>query len=230
MSNMVDNVLAVQERIRAAALRADRDPAGVTLIAVTKTVSPETAAEAVAAGLTHLGENRVQEARDKRPLVPGSVNWHLIGHLQTNKAKYAVDLFDWVHSLDRLDLAEELHRRAVLRERRLPVLAQVNVSREATKSGVEPAGLRDLARRLARLDGLDVRGLMTIAPLVDNPEEARPIFRRLAELANELRQEGIDGVHVEHLSMGMSNDFEVAIEEGATMVRIGTALFGKRRA
>lgn len=228
MSNVDVHVIAVQERMRQAALRADRDPEGITLVAVTKTLPAGRVQEAVASGIRHLGENRVQEAKAKKPLVAGDVAWHLIGHLQTNKAKQAVQLFDWVHSLDRPDLAEELHRRALAEGRRLPVLVQVNVAREASKSGVDPDNLVSLVRLAARLDGLEVRGLMTIAPLVPDPEDVRPVFRRLAEMAGELRQLAVDGVRMEHLSMGMSGDFEVAIEEGATMVRLGTALFGER--
>lgn len=230
MSNVGEKVAAVQERARQAALRAGRNPGQVTLIAVTKTVPPERVQEAVACGVRHLGENRVQEARDKRPLVAGDAVWHLIGHLQTNKVRQAVQLFDWVHSLDRAELAEELHRRAVTAERRLPVLIQVNVAGEASKSGIAPKDLIDLVHLAARLDGLQVNGLMTIAPLVADPEEVRPVFRRLAQMAAEVDSLGLDGVRMEHLSMGMSHDFEVAIEEGATMVRIGTALFGERTA
>ncbi|MHB9145198.1 MAG: YggS family pyridoxal phosphate-dependent enzyme [Symbiobacteriia bacterium] len=228
MSNMVDNAVAVQQRIRAAALRAGRDPAGVTLIAVTKTVSAAVVSEAIRAGLTHLGENRVQEVRAKRPEVQGQAVWHLIGHLQTNKAKYAVELFDWIHSLDSLDLAEELGHRAANKGLRLPVLVQVNVAGEASKSGLAPAEVRPILRQVARLEGLAVRGLMTIAPLADKPAEVRPVFRGLAQLAAEIEQEGIEGVRMDQLSMGMSHDFEAAIEEGATMIRIGTALFGRR--
>ncbi|MCL5676299.1 MAG: YggS family pyridoxal phosphate-dependent enzyme [Firmicutes bacterium] len=228
MSNVHVHVAAVQERMRQAALRAGRDPETITLVAVTKTLPAERVQEAVASGIRHLGENRVQEAKAKKPLVAGDAAWHLIGHLQTNKAKQAVQLFDWVHSLDRPDLAEELHRRALAEGRRLPVLVQVNVAREASKSGVDPDNLVSLVRLAARLDGLEVRGLMTIAPLVPDPEEVRLVFRRLAQMAGELRQLAVDGVRMEHLSMGMSGDFEVAIEEGATMVRLGTALFGER--
>ncbi|MGE5591375.1 MAG: YggS family pyridoxal phosphate-dependent enzyme [Bacillota bacterium] len=230
MSNVGEKVAALQERVRRAALRAGRSPDAVTVIAVTKTVPAERVQEALACGIRHLGENRVQEARDKRPQVVGDAVWHLIGHLQTNKARQAVDLFDWVHSLDRPELAVELHRRAVGAERRLPVLVQVNVAGEVSKFGVAPKDLVDLVRLASRLDGLQVQGLMTIAPLVEDPEEVRPVFRRLAQLAAEVESLGLDGVRMEHLSMGMSHDFEVAIEEGATMVRIGTALFGERTA
>jgi pyridoxal phosphate enzyme (YggS family) len=175
---------------------------------------------AIAAGVAALGENRVQEAREKIEALGRPVPWHLIGSLQTNKAKDAARLFDWIHSVDRLELARELSRRAHGAERTLDVLLQVNLGDEPQKGGVAPAEVKGLREAMAGLPGLRVRGLMAIPPVTESPERTRPYFRRLRELRDELG--------LEHLSMGMSADFEVAIEEGATMVRVGTAIFGPR--
>jgi pyridoxal phosphate enzyme (YggS family) len=175
---------------------------------------------AIAAGVAALGENRVQEAKEKIEALGRPVPWHLIGSLQTNKARDAVRLFDWVHSVDRLDLAQELSRRAHAAERTLNVLLQVNLGDEPQKGGVAVAELKSLHEVVAALPSLSVRGLMAIPPATEQPEQARPYFRRLRELRDELG--------LEHCSMGMSADYEVAIEEGATMVRVGTAIFGPR--
>ena len=214
-------------RIAAAAVRAGRDPAGVTLVAVSKTVPAARVRAAVAAGLDVLGENRVQEAAGKIPEVPGA-SWHLIGPLQSNKARRAVDLFDVVESVDSEELAGRLNRiTGQLRPGRpLPILLQVNVDRDPAKAGFGPEALEALAERLDALDGLDVRGLMTIGRLAGDPEEARPTFVALHALSETLRTRwprlGPE------LSMGMTDDYEVAVEEGATIVRVGRALFGER--
>jgi hypothetical protein len=214
------NLGRVQEAVARACARAGRSPDHVLLIAVSKTVDAERIRLAIAAGVAALGENRVQEAREKIEALGRPVPWHLIGSLQTNKAKDAARLFDWIHSVDRLELARELSRRAHGAERTLDVLLQVNLGDEPQKGGVAPAEVKGLREAMAGLPGLRVRGLMAIPPVTESPERTRPYFRRLRELRDELG--------LEHLSMGMSADFEVAIEEGATMVRVGTAIFGPR--
>jgi pyridoxal phosphate enzyme (YggS family) len=216
------NVERVREAIARACGRAGRSPGDVVLVAVSKTVEPERIRLAVAAGVPALGESRVQEAREKIEALGRLVPWHLIGSLQTNKAKDAARLFDWIESVDRVELARELSRRARAGGRTLDVLIQVNLGEEPQKGGVAPGELKALLDALVGLESLRVRGLMAIPPAVASAEAARPYFRRLRELR--------DGVGLEHLSMGMSGDFEVAIEEGATMVRVGTAIFGPRPA
>jgi hypothetical protein len=222
------NLASIQERIRKAALRSGRDPAGIRLVAVSKTVAAENIQGAIAAGITILGENYVQEARDKIARVERQVAWHFIGHLQSNKAKYAVELFSMVHSVDRLSLAEALDQEAHKQCKILPVLIQVNISGEESKSGINPQGALQLLERIAGLQHLSVQGLMTMPPWFDDPEDARPYFISLRKLRDELVSKKIPGVSLPELSMGMSGDFEVAIEEGATLVRIGTAIFGPR--
>ena len=214
------NLEAVHERVARACERAGRKPDDVLLIAVSKTVEIERIRLAVTAGVQALGENRVQEAKDKVAALGRPVPWHLIGSLQTNKARDAVELFDWIHSVDREELARELDRRAHQRERRVKILVQVNVGEEPQKGGVHPAELKGLLESLTALSRLDVRGLMCIPPAAETAEASRPWFKRLRELR--------DAAGLEHCSMGMSGDFEVAIEEGATMVRVGTAIFGPR--
>ena len=220
MQDIRANLERVRERIARAAERAGRRADDVTLVAVSKTVEAARVREAIAAGVTVLGENRVQEAKAKIAEVGRPVQWHLIGHLQTNKAKDALELFDLIHSLDRLELAAELDRRARQRGRDVAALLQVNVAGESTKGGVAPDEVARTLETIAKLEGVRVRGLMTIPPEVEGAEQARGWFRALREMAERhgLRE----------LSMGMSGDFEVAIEEGATLVRVGTAIFGPR--
>jgi pyridoxal phosphate enzyme (YggS family) len=220
MPDIAANVAHVRERVARAAERAGRQANDVLLIAVSKTVDVERIRAAVAAGVTALGENRVQEAKAKVAELGRPAAWHLIGHLQTNKVKDALDLFDVIHSIDRLELARELERRAAARGRPLDGFLQVNVAAEASKGGVSPDGVGEALDAIGKLAHVRVRGLMTIPPEVARAEDARPWFRRLRELAERhgLRE----------LSMGMSGDFEIAIEEGATMVRVGTAVFGAR--
>ena len=227
---IVQNIAAVRERIERAARRANRSPDTVRLVAVSKTVEPERIREAYAAGLREFGENRVQEAAAKKPiLVDLDIRWHLVGHLQSNKAQKAAELFDEIQSVDSLALAEKLDRAVEKAGRRcLPVLLQVRMGGEPTKSGIEEAELLPLVRGIASLAHLAVQGLMSIPPFFDDAEQARPYFRRLRELAGELASARIRGISAQELSMGMSHDFEVAIEEGATVVRIGTAIFGER--
>ena len=216
---IVDNVAEVRRRIAEACQRAGRDPGDVTLIAVTKVFPADYVEQAIAAGITDVGENRVQEARDKKPLVQGGARWHLIGHLQSNKAKDAVRLFDVIQTVDSVELAQKIARAAEAAGKRQEILLQVNIGNEEQKSGAERADVPALVKALRGIDAIDLRGLMAIPPL-GTPEETRPYFRELRALR--------DDVGVEQLSMGMSEDFEVAIEEGATMVRVGRAIFGSR--
>jgi pyridoxal phosphate enzyme (YggS family) len=212
------NLGAVRERVARAAERAGRRPDDVLLIGVSKTVPPETVRFGVEAGLTALGENRVQEAREKIKVLGRPVPWHLIGHLQTNKVRDALELFDLIHSLDRLDLARELDRRAG--DRVAEVLLEVNVASEPSKSGFAPDAVAAALEAIAALGHVRVRGLMAIPPIVERAEDSRAWFQALRGLAERHR--------LRELSMGMSADFEVAIEEGATMIRVGTAIFGAR--
>jgi len=227
-SAVLPNILRIRERIAEAALRKGRRPSDVRLMAVTKTVDDERIAEAIAAGVDVIGENYVQEGKRKIEKLGKTVEWHMIGRLQTNKAKYAVALFDLIHSVDRMELAQELSRRAALAGRVIPVLIEINTGGEDTKSGIPPAGALELVRNAASLPNLSVRGLMTMPPWFDDPEEARPFFRSLRELRERIEEERIAGISMRELSMGMTQDFEVAVEEGSTIVRIGRAIFGER--
>jgi PLP dependent protein len=225
---IADTIKTIQNRIVAAAKRAGRDPASIRLVVVTKTIDPERIREAAAAGALILGENRVQEAKEKIEQLGAIAQWHLIGRLQTNKAKYAVKLFDLIHSVDSIDLALEIDRQAAKTGKVQDVLIEVSIAGESAKAGVEREGAAGLIREAAKLRNISIKGLMTIPPFLDDPEEVRPYFRALRDLAADITQEGISGVSMRELSMGMSNDFETAIEEGATMVRVGTAIFGPR--
>jgi PLP dependent protein len=220
------NLEAVRHRIAAACERAGRALDSITLVAVTKTQPPEVVAEASKAGLNLFGENKVQEAKAKIPMCPGRVRWHMIGHLQTNKCRDAVALFDMIQSVDSLRLAEEIGKRAEQAGKTMPILLEVNAVGEASKFGYPPEQLLAEFNQLNALPRLEVHGLMTVPPWTPDPEEVRPIFRQMHELKGRCEQ--ILGAPLPHLSMGMTGDFEVAIEEGATIVRIGTALFGTR--
>lgn len=224
--DLAANLASIQQRIAAACARAGRDPASVTLLAVAKGQPPETVRAAAELGLRLFGENRVQEAKAKIPLCPGRLGWHMIGHLQTNKARDAVELFEMIQSIDSLHLAQEVNRRAEQAGKRLPVLLEVNVAGEASKFGYAPDRLLAELTTLNALPRLELHGLMTLAPWTPEPEKVRPVFRRLRELKAKCEQ--ILGAPLPHLSMGMSGDYEVAIEEGATIIRLGTALFGAR--
>jgi len=214
------NVQNLQQCIARACQRAGRSPDEVTLVAVSKTMDTSAIEAAFNAGIKHFGESRVQEAKPKieqlQRLEP-DITWHMVGHLQTNKAKTAADIFDIIHSVDSLKLAETLNSCS---PKRLPILIQVNVSAEATKGGFMLSEVPEAVKQIGKLSNLEVQGLMTIAPWVENTEEVRPVFRQLRQLR--------DALGLKHLSMGMSDDFEVAIEEGATLVRIGRAIFGER--
>ncbi len=226
---MEERIQKILKRIEAAALRAGRDPAEVGLVAVAKTHPAEAVREAAAAGLAVFGENYVQEARDKiEALSDLSVSWHFIGHLQTNKAKYAVRLFDLIHSVDSVKLAAEIDKQAAKRAKVQNVLIQVNLGNEPTKAGAAAEELESVCREAARFENIRIRGLMTLPPYFDAPEKARPYFTALRNLRSRIAALAIEGVSMEALSMGMTGDFEAAIEEGATWVRIGTAIFGAR--
>ncbi|MBN2537814.1 YggS family pyridoxal phosphate-dependent enzyme [candidate division WOR-3 bacterium] len=218
----------VRQRIAAACDRAGRDPRAVTLVAVTKTHPAEVVEQALRAGITDVGENRIQEAAAKKPQVSLPCRWHLVGHLQTNKAGRALEMFDTIQSLDSGRLADALQRRCAELNKTIDVLLEVNTSGEASKFGVEPGAAAGLCARVLELDRLRLTGLMTIGPgwAIDDPEASRPSFRRLRQLAAELRARF--GIPLPRLSMGMTSDFEVGIEEGATDIRVGTALFGAR--
>jgi len=228
--SVAENVERVQQRIQRACRRAGRPVEDVRLIAVSKTQPAEAIRQAYAAGLREFGENRVQEAAAKRKeLEDLDAVWHLIGHLQSNKAKQAVRLFNCVHSVDSLNLAEKIDRAAAELGRRLPVLIEVHLGEEASKFGVEEADLLQLAEKIGELPALELRGLMTLPPFFDDPEDVRPFFRHLRELAGRIEARKLSGVSMQELSMGMSHDFEIAIEEGAAIVRVGTAIFGERQ-
>ena len=230
MGTVAENLNAVKERIAKVAARVGRDPEGIVLVAVTKTLPADRVREAIEAGHRVFGENYVQEAQPKVEALGRQVQWHLIGHLQRNKVKPACDLFDLIHSVDSLPLAQEIERRAAQRGIVMPILIQVNVGDEVTKSGVDPTEVHALVREVARLPHVALKGLMSVPPPVENPEDVRPSFVQLRALAERIDREKIPGVAMVELSMGMSHDFEVAIEEGATLVRVGTAIFGPRPA
>jgi pyridoxal phosphate enzyme (YggS family) len=224
--NLAENLEKIQQRIRAACERAGRDPGSITLLAVSKTHPPETIQAAADCGQVCFGENKVQEAKAKIPLCPGRLRWHFIGHLQSNKCRDAVELFEMIQSVDSLALGREINKRAEAASRTMAVLLEVNVAGEASKFGYAPDQLLAELKELNALPRLEIQGLMTVPPWTAEPEKARPHFRRLRELKEQA--EMALGAPLPHLSMGMSDDFEMAIEEGATIVRIGTALFGPR--
>ena len=223
---MIEALAAVRARIEAAAVRASRDPASVRLIAVTKSVEPARIADAIAAGVTDIGENRVQEAEAKRGRVAGHVAWHLIGHLQTNKARRAAEIFDAVHSIDSERIARALSTHRDIERDPLPVLIEVELAGIAGRTGVDAGAVESLARAVAGMPAIHLVGLMTIAPPVAQPEDARPYFAQLRRLRDRVEQ--ACSWPLPELSMGMSSDFEVAVEEGATLVRVGRAIFGER--
>jgi len=229
-STLDERIEGVRQRIRAAARRANRAAEEITLVAVSKTHPVESINAAITSGLVDFGENRVQEAEQKIPLVrPAAVKWHLIGHLQSNKARRAVELFDVIHSLDSAALALRLNRICEeLNREFLPVLIQVDLGEEATKSGVGEEKVAEVVSAVQESTRLRLEGLMTLPPFFDEAERVRPYFRRLRELRDELQAQGAFADDRGDLSMGMTHDFEIAIEEGATLVRVGTAIFGER--
>lgn len=224
---IVHNIALVHQRIAEACKRVGRDPRSVTLVAVSKTFGVETIQEALDSGVEDFGENYVQELRGKIEAFRNrQIRWHFIGHLQSNKVRYIIDSVHLFHSLDSLKLAAEIQKRS---EKPIDALVEVHTTSEATKTGVRPEDVIDLVKGVSKFDRIKIRGLMTMGPFSDDPNDSRPSFRTLADLKRSLEAEGIEGVSMDQLSMGMTHDFEVAIEEGATLVRIGTAIFGERK-
>jgi pyridoxal phosphate enzyme (YggS family) len=228
MEEIAERLESIRGRMSAASLRAGRGPQSTRLVAVSKTVEASRILEAVRAGQQLFGENRVQEARSKKEAVGPSAVWHLVGHLQRNKAKEASRLFQMIHSVDSLELLQDLERHAAGREEPLEALIQVNLASEAGKHGIGRQELPEILATAAGMRHIKVKGLMILPPYDPDPERSRPLFRRMAELADEMQRRNFDNVSLRELSMGMSEDFEVAIEEGATLIRIGRALFGER--
>jgi len=228
-STVRTNIERIRNRIAGAALRSRRNVSDIRLMAVTKTVDDDRIMSAIDAGVDIIGESYVQEAKRKIEKMGKPLEWHMIGYLQSNKAKYAVRLFDMIHSVNRMDLALELDRRAGLAGCRMKILVEVNTSGEKSKSGVDHPEAIQLIKEIASLEHLTIRGLMTMPPWFDDPEDARPYFATLRHLRDRVMEEQIPGVEMIELSMGMSGDFEVAVEEGATIVRVGRSIFGERK-
>lgn len=228
MHRIRENLKIVRERIARAAEAAGRRPQEITLVAVAKTFPVEDILEGVEAGITIIGENRVQEAASKHRAVGERVQWHLVGHLQSNKAKKAVEIFSLIHSIDSADLAREVGRRALAAGKVQEVLVEVNTSGEPQKFGVEPNRAFEVLKDLSGIEGIKVCGLMTVGPLTDEVTKIRKAFEKLRRIFEEAEKLGLEGVEMRHLSMGMSGDFELAIAEGSNMVRIGSAIFGRR--
>ena len=223
-----ENLDMVTGNIKSACQKAGREPGDVTLIAVSKTKPVSAIREAYEHGIREFGENKVQELVEKQEALPKDIRWHMIGHLQRNKVKYIVDKAALIHSVDSVRLAEEISKEAVKKDIQASILVEVNVAEEESKFGVKVEDTEELVRKAALLPNIHVQGLMTIAPYVEDPEANRPIFRRLCKLAVDIKMKNIDNVHMDVLSMGMTGDYQVAIEEGATMVRVGTGIFGDR--
>jgi pyridoxal phosphate enzyme (YggS family) len=229
MVAVAENLKSILARIHQAARKSGRPPESVQLVAVSKTKSQDSIREARKAGQLIFGENKVQEAREKiEALGTEDYHWHFIGHLQKNKVKYIVGLFECIHSVDSVELAELIHKHSLIEDRVTPILIQVNVSGETSKFGIPPDQLEDLLRAVAGFKGVKVQGLMTIPPFDPDPETTRPCFSLLRQLRDDMEKRAIPNIKMKELSMGMSHDFEVAIEEGATLVRVGTAIFGPR--
>lgn len=229
METLEQNITVVKSKIYEAALKSGRSPDEIHLVAVTKTVASEIIQKAVNLGVTLLGENRVQEASKKVYMVEGNVQWHLIGHLQKNKVKSAVKLFSMIQSLDSVELAEEIEKRAGEIQKVMDVLIQINIGREESKFGIDVDDAVEFTDRISQLPHIKVRGLMAIAPFKENAEEVRPYFKKMYDVFTKIKNLNLKNVDMSFLSMGMTHDFEVAIEEGANMVRIGTGIFGERK-
>lgn len=221
-----ENLERIREKIRVKSELVGRDPQEITLVAVTKTVEADRIEEAIAAGVNIIGESRVQEAKEKYGKVESKIIWHLVGHLQRNKAKDAVKIFDLIHSVDSAKLAKEIDKQAKKVGKIQKILVEVNASGEESKYGLSPEEVITFLKEVSGFPNIKVEGLMTMAPFYENPEDCRPYFRKLRELREEIKAENIKDVEMVYLSMGMSSDFEVAIEEGSNMVRIGRAIFG----
>ena len=227
-NKLQENIRVINAKIEEAALRSSRKRGDIMLVAVTKTVAPEVVEMAIEEGIRIFGENRVQEAADKIPKFSTEVIWHMVGHLQTNKAKIAAKLFDTIHSLDSIKLAQIIDRYAQEAGKIQKCLIEVNLACEESKNGMNPGGIRRFLEEAASLRNISIIGLMTVPPYDPDPEKSRPFFRQMKELADEISGWGIQGITMQELSMGMTEDFAVAIEEGATMVRVGRGIFGER--
>jgi len=221
-----NNLKIIKEKIKKATLKANRYPEEIKLVAVTKTATIEQIKEAISAGVKIIGENKVQEAKEKYHILSTDIEWHLVGHLQTNKVKYAIEIFDCIHSVDSIKLAEEIDKRSLQFGKTTNVLVEVNVSGEETKYGIKPEKVEPFLKETSEFSRIRVRGLMTIAPMAEDKEDVRPYFRKLRELSEEIKSKNLKNVKMDYLSMGMTEDFEVAIEEGANMIRIGRGIFG----
>ncbi len=225
IKNNLENIF---KRVGAAAEKSGRTMEDIRVIAVTKTVEVVRIKNVYECGLRDMGENRVQELTEKYDKLPSDCKWHLIGHLQTNKVKYIIDKVEMIHSVDSIELAKEINSRAAKCQRKIDILLQVNVSGEDTKFGISPNDVDEYVGIISRMENISLKGLMTIAPFNQDPQVIRPVFRNLYNIYIDIKRKNIDNVNMDYLSMGMSNDFEVAIEEGANIVRIGTGIFGKR--
>jgi len=226
-SKVKANLEKLKRKIKEVAQNSNRDFREIKLVAITKTATVEQIREAIEAGIEFIGENKVQEAQKKYIQINLPVEWHMVGHLQTNKVKYAVEIFDLIHSVDSIKLAQEIDKRSRQFNKITDILIEVNVSGEISKYGIKPDKLENILREISVLSAVKVRGLMTIAPIVKQQEEARPYFRRLRELSEKIKTLKIQNVEMKYLSMGMTNDFEIAIEEGSNLLRIGRAIFGE---
>ncbi|HCL91088.1 MAG TPA: YggS family pyridoxal phosphate-dependent enzyme [Candidatus Atribacteria bacterium] len=229
METIKNNLEKINEKIKKAALKVNRNPEDIKLVAVTKTATIEQIKEAISAGVKIIGENKVQEAKEKYQVLSADIadiGWHLVGHLQTNKVKYAIEIFDLIHSVDSIKLAEEIDKRSLQFGMVTNILVEVNVSGEETKYGIKPEEVEPFLKEISEFSRIKVRGLMTIAPIAEDKEEVRPYFRKLRELSEKIENKNIKNVKMDYLSMGMTEDFEVAVEEGANMVRIGRGIFG----
>ncbi len=223
-----ENLQSVEENIKKACEKAGRKREDVTLIAVSKTKPVEMLQEIYDQNIRNFGENKVQEMCDKMEVLPKDIKWHMIGHLQTNKIKYIIGKTELIHSVDSLHLAQEISKQAVKHDVQTDILIEINIANEQTKFGIDAGDTIQLVRKIAALPNIHIKGLMTIAPFVENPEDNRLYFRRIHQLSVDITKENIDNVNMDILSMGMTGDYMVAIEEGATMVRVGTGIFGER--
>ena len=228
MASIRDNLSRIQDRIAAAAARAGRNPTSIGLVAVSKTKPVSLIVEAIDVGITDIGENRVQEAQSKHPQIASLVKWHLVGHLQRNKVKQALQIFDLIHSVDSLRLLDAIDRRSAQLNRTTEVLIQVNTSAEPSKYGLEPDQTLNFIENTHPYTHVRIKGLMTIGAFLPDPEAVRPMFVLLRQLRDKITAQQFPKVEMDNLSMGMTNDFEVAIEEGANLIRVGTAIFGER--
>ena len=228
MKTMEQNIAQVRQNIKQAAEKAGRNPDDILLLAVSKTKPVEQIKEAVSYGLTSLGENKVQEIMDKYEPMGEGIHWHLIGHLQTNKVKYIIDKVDMIHSVESIRLAEEIEKRAAAKDKVMDVLVEVNIAQEESKFGIPVDAVESFLQELSNFPHIRVRGLMTVAPFVENPEDNRGYFRKMRQLLVDINAKKIHNINMDVLSMGMTGDYMVAIEEGATIVRVGTGIFGER--